>query len=490
MKPSIVFSHGIWADGSCFQKVIPALRAEGHQVIAAQYGLDTVKGDVEATVRTFGRVSAPIVLVGHSYGGTVITHAGTDKRVAALVYIAALGPDETETSQGQQDKFPQTDVFKHGTLSNGAPYMVMEYLAGRDLGEIVESGGPLSQLDAVDFVLQACEAIAEAHSYGIVHRDLKPRNLFVTHGVDGKPLVKVLDFGISKQTAASSQKELSLTRTTSVMGSPNYMSPEQLKSSKSVDARTDIWALGVVLFEVLTTRVPFEAETVTQLTAMVLQDTPRRVDELRADVTRGLGLVIARCLEKDPAMRYPSVAELARDLEPFGSLRGVAARIAQVTGQRPPSPLAASSGRVAAAGGTSVAWGETQLAAAPRRRGVIAAVALAGVLLLVGAGVVIGRARFSSSGTSPLEVTPTVRQIDLAAPAPSIAPAAASALASAATPAPTLSAAPSASVSSPALAVPSTATAHGHPKSPSMPHAPPPAKWPKGSDEAFPSERN
>ena len=111
-KPSIVFAHGIWADGSCFQKLIPTLRAEGHEVMAAQYGLDTLKGDVDATIRTFGRVSGPIVLVGHSYGGTVITHAGMDPRVAALVYIAALGPDETETSQGQQDKFPKTDVFK------------------------------------------------------------------------------------------------------------------------------------------------------------------------------------------------------------------------------------------------------------------------------------------------------------------------------------------------------------------------------------------
>src|SRR4029077_170094 len=105
-KPSIVFSHGIWADGSCFQKLIPTLRAEGHQVIAAQYGLDTLKGDVEATIRSIGRVSGPVVLVGHSYGGTVITHAGMDSRVAALAYIAALAPDETETSQSQQDKFP------------------------------------------------------------------------------------------------------------------------------------------------------------------------------------------------------------------------------------------------------------------------------------------------------------------------------------------------------------------------------------------------
>ena len=122
-KPSIVFCHGIWADGSCFQKLIPALRAEGHQVMAAQYGLDTLKGDVDATLRTFGRVSGPIVLVGHSYGGTVITHAGVDPRVAALVYIAALGPDETETPQGQLDKFPKTDVFKYVEVADGRVWL-------------------------------------------------------------------------------------------------------------------------------------------------------------------------------------------------------------------------------------------------------------------------------------------------------------------------------------------------------------------------------
>jgi len=128
-KPSIVFAHGIWADGSCFRKLIPTLRAEGHEVMAAQYGLDTLKGDVDATIRTFGRVSDPIVLVGHSYGGTVITHAGVDRRVAALVYIAALGPDETETSQGQQDKFPTTDVFKYVEVSDGRVWMRPEGVA-------------------------------------------------------------------------------------------------------------------------------------------------------------------------------------------------------------------------------------------------------------------------------------------------------------------------------------------------------------------------
>ena len=106
-KPSIVFCHGIWADGSCFNKLIPALRADGHEVMAAQYGLDSVKGDVEATIRTFGRVSGPILLVGHSYGGAVITYAGMDPRVAALVYIAALCPDETETRAGTTGEVPE-----------------------------------------------------------------------------------------------------------------------------------------------------------------------------------------------------------------------------------------------------------------------------------------------------------------------------------------------------------------------------------------------
>jgi pimeloyl-ACP methyl ester carboxylesterase len=122
-KPSIVFCHGIWADGSCFNKLIPALLADGYEVMAAQYGLDSVKGDVEATIRTFGRVSGPILLVGHSYGGAVITYAGMDPRVAALVYIAALCPDETETAQEQQEKFPKTDIFNHVEVADGRVWL-------------------------------------------------------------------------------------------------------------------------------------------------------------------------------------------------------------------------------------------------------------------------------------------------------------------------------------------------------------------------------
>ncbi|MEA2802726.1 MAG: hypothetical protein QOG78_129 [Rhodospirillaceae bacterium] len=136
-KPSIVFAHGLWADGSCFSKLIPSLQAEGHEVLASQHGLDSLNGDVASVVRCFGRVSGPIVLVGHSYGGTLITHAGTDDRVAALVYIAALAPDETETSQGQLAKFPTTDIFSHIEIADGRVWLRREgvpFFAG-DLSE-------------------------------------------------------------------------------------------------------------------------------------------------------------------------------------------------------------------------------------------------------------------------------------------------------------------------------------------------------------------
>ena len=123
-KPSIVFAHGLWADGSCFSKVIPALQADGHQVVSAQNSLDTLEGDVATVTRALGRVSSPAILVGHSYGGTVITAAGTDDRVAGLVYIAALAPDEGETSQSLQDQFPVTDIFAHIEIADGRVWML------------------------------------------------------------------------------------------------------------------------------------------------------------------------------------------------------------------------------------------------------------------------------------------------------------------------------------------------------------------------------
>src|SRR2546430_8527017 len=128
-KPSIVFAHGIWADGSCFSKVIPTLQAEGYEVLSSQYGLDTPEGDVATLIRTLSRVSSPSILVGHSYGGSVITAAGTDDRVAGLVYIAALAPDADETSQSQQEKFPVTDVFSHIEVADGRVWMLPDGVA-------------------------------------------------------------------------------------------------------------------------------------------------------------------------------------------------------------------------------------------------------------------------------------------------------------------------------------------------------------------------
>jgi pimeloyl-ACP methyl ester carboxylesterase len=125
-KPSIVFVHGIWADGSCFSKLIPTLQAEGYEVIAAQYGLDTVANDVDSVKNTITRVSGPVILVGHSYGGTVITYAGTDPRVVALVYVAALAPDDDETSQSLMAKFPVAEVFSHVEVDNGRLWLKPE----------------------------------------------------------------------------------------------------------------------------------------------------------------------------------------------------------------------------------------------------------------------------------------------------------------------------------------------------------------------------
>jgi pimeloyl-ACP methyl ester carboxylesterase len=125
-KPSVVFAHGLWADGSCYSKVIPTLQAEGHEVVSAQNSLDSLEGDVAAVRRALGRVSSPAVLVGHSQGGTIITHAGTDERVGALVYICALAPDEDETANGLLAKFPTTDVFSHIEVAEGKIWLLPE----------------------------------------------------------------------------------------------------------------------------------------------------------------------------------------------------------------------------------------------------------------------------------------------------------------------------------------------------------------------------
>ena len=258
-------------------------------------------------------------LLGQGGMGTVYvaTHVGLDQQVAIKVLDPQLAnqPEVVQrfVREARASARLKSDhvcrVMDVGTLEDGVPYIEMELLAGEDLGQLIERGA-ISPDTAAEYVLQACVAIAEAHSLGIVHRDLKPANLFVTRRLDGTMLIKVLDFGIA--TAPSSQ-ELKITKTTAVMGSPGYMSPEHLRSARDVDVRSDIWALGVILYEASTGKLPFIAQTITELAVKVVMDEP----EPLVGIDPTYAAVVTRCLQKDPAQRYQNIAELAADLAPI-----------------------------------------------------------------------------------------------------------------------------------------------------------------------------
>jgi eukaryotic-like serine/threonine-protein kinase len=212
-------------------------------------------------------------------------------------------------------------VFDVGQLDSGAPYMVMEFLEGGDLSNLIQKRGPLPIQEAVDYLLQACEAIAEAHAAGIVHRDLKPANLFCARRADGSVTIKVLDFGISKLTGGAAGA-LNHTKTTAIMGSPFYMSPEQMESTRGVDIRTDVWGLGIILYELVTGRTPFEGNTMPEVCLRIATQQPAPLRSLRMDAPAALELAILRCLEKDREKRYGNVARLAVALREFASTRG------------------------------------------------------------------------------------------------------------------------------------------------------------------------
>jgi serine/threonine-protein kinase len=207
-------------------------------------------------------------------------------------------------------------VIDVAELESGAPYMVMEYLLGNDLSDELQRVGSLELATAVDYVLQSCEAIAEAHSVGLVHRDLKPANLFLTRRADGSPLVKVLDFGISKALSAP-EESTALTSAKAMLGSPAYMSPEQARTPKLVDQRTDIWALGVIMFEFLAGDIPFTGDNAMALLAAAFIDKTPSLRAIRPDIPREMEAVIERCLQKNPADRYQSIADFAEALAPF-----------------------------------------------------------------------------------------------------------------------------------------------------------------------------
>jgi serine/threonine-protein kinase len=218
---------------------------------------------------------------------------------------------------------------------DGRVFLVMEQLEGSDLATLLRARGRLPAAEAVDYVLQACAGVAEAHARGIVHRDLKPSNLFLTHRADGSPLVKVLDFGVSKSSDPEEPNEPgernvlegSLTGTSELLGSPLYMSPEQVRGAKSVDHRTDIWSLGVILFRLLSGQPPFggTATSVSAALASVVGDETASLRDLVPEVPRELEAVVMRCLAKSPGERFASVADLATALASFGTQDGRAA---------------------------------------------------------------------------------------------------------------------------------------------------------------------
>jgi serine/threonine-protein kinase len=344
---------------------------EAGTIISGKYRID----------RVIGRGGMGIV--------AIATHLQLDQQFAIKVLHEQYNDDTSRERLIREARTPmrlKSDnvcrVHDVGTLDNGAPYIVMELLAGNDLASLVAQH-PLPIHVAVDYVLQAMIAIAEAHALGIVHRDLKPANLFVTRRIDGTPLVKVLDFGIAKAPAASDNK---LTHTTAVMGSPGYMSPEQLRSARDVDARTDIWALGVILYELVSGRVPFPATSVTELAMKVAVDPPAPLD-----IAPAYRAVVWRCLEKDLARRYQDVAALARDLAPFGSpgAAATAALIARLLHANAPPPVVLGNAA-------------TMPSAPPQVRGDAATIAT-----LASAGTTLGNA--AGSRTMPTASAPVKR---------------------------------------------------------------------------------
>lgn len=210
-------------------------------------------------------------------------------------------------------------VFDVGISEGGSPYFVMEMLEGKDLAGMLEEGFQPTVEEAIDCTLQACEALAEVHGLGIVHRDLKPANIFITRGPDGLACVKLIDFGISRvDSPLSPEDTVALTNPEVVMGSPRYMPPEQMESASTADARSDIWGLGAILYELLTGTAPFAGDSLLDIYAAAMRAPPPAPSTCRRGIPTQLDDVVLKCLRIDPADRHGDVAELAAALAPFG----------------------------------------------------------------------------------------------------------------------------------------------------------------------------
>jgi eukaryotic-like serine/threonine-protein kinase len=281
------------------------------------------------------------------------SHLGLHQRVALKLLHGELGDVPQALSRFMQEGRTAArlrsehvgKVLDVGRLPTGEAYLVMEYLEGHDLATEVAERGPMPIQTAVGYVLQACEAIAEAHAYGIVHRDLKPANLFLARTAYGDRCVKVLDFGISKIRSDANfvVSSPALTGSHTIMGSPSYMAPEQMRASRDVDGRTDVWALGTILYELITGSTAFNGDTLAIVCSAVLNDSPQSLSAYRSDLPAGLQDVVMRCLEKQPGRRFSAVVELVRELVPFGpaNCSDAVERIGRLVGDIAPDQVCA-----------------------------------------------------------------------------------------------------------------------------------------------------
>ncbi|HEY3493504.1 MAG TPA: protein kinase [Polyangiaceae bacterium] len=385
-------------------------------------------------------------LLGAGGMGYVVSalHEQLEQRVAVKLLVPELAEDRDAAARFLREARAAVRIQSEhvarvldvGEHTDGAPFMVMEFLSGRDLSHELAALGKFEIGVAIDYVLQACEAVAEAHALGVIHRDLKPANLFLTKRADGSPLVKVLDFGVSKAISTDSggtgPQSPSLTAAQSLLGSPAYMSPEQARRPKSVDARTDIWSLGIVLFEFLAGRTPFPGDAPLEVLTAAVSEPPPSLWALRPDVPHELEAVVVKCLEKKPEDRYQSVADFAHALAPFAASvsRPSISRIAGIlrSSSTPPGdssstmrsagttapdsdteliPLAAVTPAARGAKDTQMDWGKSESGARRSRRRIVAAALAACVLLLLAGFLVIRSGDQSASPVPSSTITAT-----------------------------------------------------------------------------------
>jgi len=339
-------------------------------------------------------------VIGEGGMGIVVaaTHEGLDQKVAIkfLAPEAIRNPEVVERFM-REAKVAAKVKSEHvarvsdvGRVDGSTPFIVMEYLEGADLAAMIDTQKPLPIDEVCEIGLQACEALAEVHAAGIVHRDLKPSNLFITRRADGSPCLKLLDFGISKFTTSPGDDgaDPALTATATVMGSPSYMSPEQLKSTKEVDARTDVWSLGAVIYEALTAKPAFRGETVPQVVAMIASEEPATPTGIRADIPSELETAVLACLVKNADERS-SLVGLARTLVHHAPERARPSldRVESVLGaERSQKSMPMVAVRQPEIARTQSSWGEEDKA---RKRGGGSTLMFLAMLAVVGLGVAV-----------------------------------------------------------------------------------------------------